>query len=75
MGSGAVSIPPADLGVVPEPSLRYDPEQLAKQYRGRWDLVVRRLFQLITPFLGLLAWVFWDRWRGVELKNRPKHAA
>lgn len=75
LGSGAVSIPPADLGVVPEPSLRYDPEQLAKQYRGRWDLVVRRLFQLITPFLGLLAWVFWDRWRGVELKNRPKHAA
>ncbi|MFS8784198.1 ABC1 kinase family protein, partial [Synechococcus sp. R6-7] len=70
-----MTIPPANLGVAPELSLRYDPEQLAKQYRGRWDLVVRRLFQLITPFLGLLAWVFWDRWRGVELKNRPKHAA
>ncbi|MEN9225047.1 MAG: AarF/ABC1/UbiB kinase family protein [Thermostichus sp. HHBFW_bins_43] len=58
-----------------EPALRYDPEQLARQYRGRWDLVVGRLFQLVSPFLGLLAWVFWDRWRGVELKNRPKHAA
>ncbi|MCF2971776.1 AarF/ABC1/UbiB kinase family protein [Synechococcus sp. Nb3U1] len=58
-----------------EPALRYDPEQLAKQYRGRWDLVLRRLFQLVSPFVGLLAWIFWDRWRGVELKNRPKHAA
>ncbi len=58
-----------------QPALRYDPEQLARQYRGRWDLVLRRLFQLITPFLGLLIWVLWDRWRGVELQNRPQHAA
>ncbi|MGQ9838688.1 MAG: ABC1 kinase family protein [Cyanobacteriota bacterium] len=74
-GSVASSTPPGSRAVVSEPALRYDPEQLSKQYRGRWDLVLRRLLQLITPFLGLLAWVFWDRWRGVELKNRPKHAA
>ncbi|MFQ3613580.1 MAG: AarF/ABC1/UbiB kinase family protein [Cyanobacteriota bacterium] len=76
-GSGASSTPPGSRSqpVVSEPTLRYDPEQLAKQYQGRWDLVLRRLFQLISPFLGLLAWVFWDRWRGVELKNRPQHAA
>jgi predicted unusual protein kinase regulating ubiquinone biosynthesis (AarF/ABC1/UbiB family) len=58
-----------------QPALRYDPEELARQYRGRWDLVLGRLFQLIAPFLGLLIWVLWDRWRGVELKNRRKHAA
>ena len=58
-----------------QPALRYDPEELARQYRGRWGLVLGRLFQLIAPFLGLLIWVLWDRWRGVELKNRRKHAA
>ncbi|MEN9201930.1 MAG: AarF/ABC1/UbiB kinase family protein, partial [Thermostichus sp. DG02_1_bins_55] len=76
-GSGVSSTPTASGSqpVAAKPALRYDPQQLAEQYRGRWDLVLRRWFQLITPFLGLLAWVFWDRWRGVELKNRPKHAA
>jgi predicted unusual protein kinase regulating ubiquinone biosynthesis (AarF/ABC1/UbiB family) len=55
-------------------SPRYDPEQLARQYQGRWGILLRRIAQVVWPFVHLLLWVYWDRWRGVERQRRPEHA-
>ncbi|GAB4211077.1 MAG: AarF/ABC1/UbiB kinase family protein [Synechococcales cyanobacterium] len=56
------------------PAPQYDPEQLTRQYQGRYGQLLRRIIQVIWPFVHLLLWVHWDRWRGVELAHRPQHA-
>ncbi|MEN9205786.1 MAG: AarF/ABC1/UbiB kinase family protein, partial [Thermostichales cyanobacterium DRC_bins_46] len=52
----------------------YDPQQLARQYQGKWGILLRRVIEVIWPFVHLLLWVHWDRWRGIEQQRRPLHA-
>jgi predicted unusual protein kinase regulating ubiquinone biosynthesis (AarF/ABC1/UbiB family) len=54
--------------------LPYDPEAIAKQYRGQFFKVVQRILTWILPFLNLLIWINWDKLWGHDEANRKQYA-
>ncbi|NJK62119.1 MAG: AarF/ABC1/UbiB kinase family protein [Synechococcaceae cyanobacterium SM2_3_1] len=58
----------------PSPSLRYDAEVITRDYQGKIFLIIKRILQVLTPFLVLLVQVGWDRLWGQGTQRRSFYA-
>jgi predicted unusual protein kinase regulating ubiquinone biosynthesis (AarF/ABC1/UbiB family) len=57
------------------PEFPYDPEAIARQYRGKYVRLGQRILSVVLPFAFLLMRVGCDRVLGVEERRRSRYAA
>jgi len=57
-----------------QPTLRYDPELIAQQYRQAPLTVIRRLLTIVWLIGGFFIRLKLDQWRGLEQANKQKRA-
>jgi predicted unusual protein kinase regulating ubiquinone biosynthesis (AarF/ABC1/UbiB family) len=58
----------------PDTDWRYNPERINAQYRQRPFLVLGRLINILLPFASYALGLWWDKFRGISLKNERKRA-
>ncbi|GAB4232881.1 MAG: AarF/ABC1/UbiB kinase family protein [Stanieria sp.] len=58
----------------PDADWRYNPDHINNQYRQRPFLVLGRLLSILLPFAAYALGLWWDKFRGISLKNERKRA-
>lgn len=58
----------------PDADWRYNPDRINDQYRRRPFLVFGRLLNILLPFASYALGLWWDKFRGISLKNERKRA-
>jgi predicted unusual protein kinase regulating ubiquinone biosynthesis (AarF/ABC1/UbiB family) len=58
----------------PDTDWRYNPARINAQYRQRPFLVLGRLINILLPFAAYALGLWWDKFRGISLKNERKRA-
>ncbi|AFZ36597.1 ABC-1 domain-containing protein [Stanieria cyanosphaera PCC 7437] len=58
----------------PDADWRYNPDRINAQYRQRPFLVLGRLINILLPFAAYTLGLWWDKFRGISLKNERKRA-